>query len=243
MKSESIANLAKALCETQKALRSAMKDSINPFFNSSYANLSAVWDVARKPLTDNGLSVSQLPGRSDASKVCLSTLLMHVSGEWVCSEFEMPYVKQDPQAVGSAITYARRYALAAILGIVADEDDDGNKASGKKEESHEAVKQAPPPKPAFDSPPAASGSHPTNPTEYRVAIVQMLKELTKDSVEKDAAFVTLLKKYSGFMGKNEETGERRWIKGKGDVGELSEKQLPVVYGNIKKVLEMGETNA
>jgi hypothetical protein len=129
-KSDSIVEIAKALCQVQGVITNAKKDSENPFFKSSYADLASVWDAARIPLSANGLSVSQLPGSSDGSKVTITTILMHISGEWLCSSFEMPYIKQDPQAVGSAITYARRYALAAIIGVVADDDDDGNKAAG-----------------------------------------------------------------------------------------------------------------
>lgn len=131
MRSETISELAKALSKAQAAIQPAIKDTENPFFKSSYADLSAVWEVARKPLTENGLSVSQLPGECKDNKVILQTILMHESGEYLCSILEMPYLKNDPQSIGSAITYARRYALAAIVGIVADEDDDGNGAAGK----------------------------------------------------------------------------------------------------------------
>jgi hypothetical protein len=139
MKSGTIAELAKALCKAQSIIQNAKKDSQNPFYKSNYADLSSVWEVARKPLTDNGLSVSQLPGGCDGNKIKVRTILMHTSGEWLCSEFEMPFLKADPQAVGSAITYARRYALAAIVGIVADDDDDGNQAAGKSHKEDVAM--------------------------------------------------------------------------------------------------------
>jgi hypothetical protein len=128
-RSESIAELAKALCKAQGAMLFAKKDSANPFFKSKYADLASVVEAAKKPLAENGLSYIQMP-RADAAGVTVETLLMHVSGEWIASDLFMVPVKGDPQGVGSCITYARRYSLQAMLGIPA-EDDDGNAASGK----------------------------------------------------------------------------------------------------------------
>jgi hypothetical protein len=148
-KSETIGKLAEALSKAQAAMEPAIKDAENPFFKSHYADLSSVWEVARKPLTDNGLSVAQLTDVVDGNSVVIETVLMHMSGEWIRGLLRMPYAKVDPQAVGSAITYGRRYALAAILGIVADEDDDANSAGGKAtppEKTKESLpKNAPPP--------------------------------------------------------------------------------------------------
>jgi hypothetical protein len=146
MQSETIGKLAEALAKAQAVIESAKKDAENPFFKSTYADLASVWDVARRPLSDNGLSVSQLPGISEGQKVRLQTILMHSSGEWLSSDFDMPYLKADPQAVGSALTYARRYSLAAIVGIVAEEDDDGNSAAGKGKEEKKGNPTPPPPK-------------------------------------------------------------------------------------------------
>lgn len=133
-KSESIANLAEALSKAQGAIKNAVKDSANPYFKSKYADLASVWDACRKELSDNGLSVVQVPEIADVAgdgfKIKVNTLLMHSSGEWISGDLVMIPVKEDPQGVGSAITYARRYALSAFVGI-APEDDDGNAASGK----------------------------------------------------------------------------------------------------------------
>lgn len=126
-----IAEIAKALASAQKAMGPADKGGKNPHFKSRYSTLSDVWDVAREPLSANGLSVTQLI-YDDPNGVGLRTVLMHASGESIESRFVMPLQQKSPQGLGSAITYARRYALAAILGIVSDEDDDGNKA----QESH-----------------------------------------------------------------------------------------------------------
>jgi len=140
-RSEQINELATALAKAQSVIKGAMKDSDNPFFKSTYADLTSVWEACRKPLTDNGLSVTQLLGESD-SGVVIETVLLHSSGQWISSSYSMPVVKQTPQDYGSAITYARRYALAAIVGV-APEDDDGNRASGREI----AAKQADPAKP------------------------------------------------------------------------------------------------
>lgn len=129
VKSESIANLAKSLATVQASLTPAKKDSTNPFFNSKYADLSSVWESCRELLAKNGLSVIQGNRVGANNTVIVETILAHESGEWIQSELSMPLAKNDPQGVGSAITYGRRYGLAAMIGIVADVDDDGNAAS------------------------------------------------------------------------------------------------------------------
>lgn len=128
-KSDTIGALAAALAKAQAALPSAVKDAVNPHFRSKYADLAAIWQAARKPLADNGLSVVQLPTEAGDGKIGLTYILMHTSGEWISDTVSSPIVKNDPQGVGSALTYLRRYSLAALVGIVADEDDDGNAAS------------------------------------------------------------------------------------------------------------------
>mgnify|MGYP003525964316 CR=1 FL=1 len=127
-KSEQIGNLAKALSIVQGKLKPASKDSNNPFFKSKYADLNSIWDSCRELLSVNGLAVSQLNQVTDLG-VIVETVLMHESGEWISGEMLLPLTKQDAQAVGSATSYGRRYGLASILGIVADDDDDGNHAS------------------------------------------------------------------------------------------------------------------
>ena len=119
--------LAKALNSAQKQLGSAKKDADNPFFKSKYADLGSVVRAIKDPFADNGLSYTQFP-ICDGESAGVITVLMHKSGEWMRSSYSIPLVKRDAQAVGSCITYARRYALQAIAGIPAD-DDDGNQAS------------------------------------------------------------------------------------------------------------------
>ncbi len=142
-KSESIGKLAEALSKAQGAMRNAVKDSDNPFFKSKYADLAAVTDACRAELSANGLAVVQLPMMREG-KMVLEYVLMHASGEYIASELEMTPVKSDPQGIGSAITYARRYTLSGLSGV-ATEDDDGNAASGNngnrgnQQERHTAV--------------------------------------------------------------------------------------------------------
>jgi hypothetical protein len=124
----SIADLASALCKAQAQMEGAKKDANNPHFKSKYADLASVWDAIRGPLTSNGLSVVQLL-RSIAGGVEVETILMHASGQQISDVFAVPATKNDAQGYGSAATYARRYALMAMVGV-APEDDDGNAASG-----------------------------------------------------------------------------------------------------------------
>jgi hypothetical protein len=125
--SETIGELAKALCKMQSEMGSAKKGSENPFFHSKYADLSSVWQAIQEPLTRNGLAISQL-NRARPEGIVLRTMLMHSSGEWLSGEIFVRAEKPGPQAFGSAMTYARRYALAAIVGLT-QEDDDGNSAT------------------------------------------------------------------------------------------------------------------
>ena len=126
--SENLADLAAALCAVQGELKPAIKQADNPFFKSKYVDLPGVWEAIRPLLAKNGLSVVQTFTAS-ADGPTIVTTLMHKSGQWVSSELYLEPAKSDPQGVGRAITYGRRYALAAMVGVVADEDDDGNAAS------------------------------------------------------------------------------------------------------------------
>jgi len=112
-------------------LEGAKRTSENPFFQSRYADLAECWAAIRKPLTDNGLSVSQSTDVTESGDVVLETLLLHESGEFLGGKMLLKPEKTTPQSLGSCITYARRYALMAIVGI-APVDDDGNAASQGK---------------------------------------------------------------------------------------------------------------
>ena len=129
--SDSITNLAIALSIVQGKLTHAIKDSNNPFFKSKYADLESVWDACRNLLSENGLAVMQFPGEYYDGTMHLTTILTHKSGEWIGQDMSVPVTKPDAQGAGSALTYMRRYALAAVVGVV-QADDDGNAASAPK---------------------------------------------------------------------------------------------------------------
>jgi len=152
--SESVKELATALAKAQAEMHGAKKNAQNPHFRSTFANLESVWEACREPLTKNGLSVVQTMDSDVEEGVCLVTTLLHTSGEWISGKRPLHAKNQDPQGIGSAITYARRYDLMALVGI-APEDDDAEEAM-KPHRKPQAASPAPaPPKAAPKPPPAA----------------------------------------------------------------------------------------
>lgn len=127
--SEQINELAAALAKTQGQITGALKDSSNPFFKSKYADLASCWDACRKPLSDNGLAVIQVTEVTEG-QLFLVTEIAHASGQWMRGRLPVKTIKDDPQGQGSGLTYARRYALAAIVGL-AQIDDDAEAAHGR----------------------------------------------------------------------------------------------------------------
>lgn len=128
----SIGKLALALAKAQSVMGGASKDGKNPHFGSKYATLASVWDACREPLTAQGIAVVQIP-QADGAKVSLTTVLVHESGEQMQGTITATAKDASPQSVGSAITYLRRYSLAAMVGIC-PEDDDGQGAQPTKPE-------------------------------------------------------------------------------------------------------------
>lgn len=126
--SSDLDQLATALAIAQGSIQGAVKDRTNPAFKSSYADLASVWDACRAALSANGLSVSQHPGRLEDGSATVTTILLHKSGQHISSVCAALPRDQSPAAVGSVVTYLRRYALAAAVGV-APEDDDGQAAS------------------------------------------------------------------------------------------------------------------
>lgn len=139
MKSDNLNELASALCKAQMEMGGAVKSASNPFFKSSYADLTSVIKAIKEPFANNGLSYAQFPVTSGGGNgVGVKTILMHTSGQYLEEEFFLPITKADPQAGGSAITYARRYALQAMAGLpTADDDAEAAMMRGKPELSHE----------------------------------------------------------------------------------------------------------
>ena len=126
--SETIGKITKALAAAQAEIKGAIKESDNTFFKSRYADLSSVWDACRDVLPKNGLAIFQTGDGSTAETVSVCTMISHESGEWVRGSVTMKLSKCDPQGAGSALTYGRRYGLAAMVGVC-PEDDDGAIAS------------------------------------------------------------------------------------------------------------------
>ena len=139
--SESINELAAAIVRAQMAIVPAVKDHVNPFFKSKYADLPSVWEAAG-PFRDNGIAITQSPMDAPDEYIVLDTQLTHVSGQWMRSRLKIKVARNDPQGYGSALTYARRYALGCMTGIVTEEDDDGNSGSvHPKAQAYTASKQ------------------------------------------------------------------------------------------------------
>jgi hypothetical protein len=125
-----IGALAAALAKAQGSMRAASLDRVNPHFKSRYATLASIIDSARDSLAINGLSVVQGTSLVDG-RLVVTTRLMHSSGEWIEDSISIKPMADTAQALGSAITYGRRYSYASMLGIVSDDDDDGEQATSK----------------------------------------------------------------------------------------------------------------
>lgn len=136
--SESISKIAAALVRSQAAMPAVGKEGNNPAFRSKYMTLDGILATAVPVLTQHGIAlvqgseVSSLDDSFRPMSVLVETRLIHESGEWIAVDAIIPVTKSDAHGMGSAITYGRRYSLASILGIMADEDDDANNAVAQK---------------------------------------------------------------------------------------------------------------
>lgn len=129
IKSESIVELAKALAKAQSEIKNASKDSTNPHFKSTYADIASVWNAIRGPLTSNGLSILQTVAKHETDWV-VETTLLHGSGQFFTGQYPIQPNQPGPQGFKSAVTYAKRTSLEGIAGV-AGEDDDANTATAK----------------------------------------------------------------------------------------------------------------
>ncbi len=140
LQSKEINEIIQALSKAQGSLRTAKKDKKNAFLKSTYADLSAVWDACRSALSINNLAVAQMTAPIDGTLMMITTLA-HSSGQWLRSFMPIITQKTDPQSMGSAITYTKKYSLAAIVGVAtAEEDDDGEKAMGDRKKQCQTLK-------------------------------------------------------------------------------------------------------
>lgn len=140
-RSEQIGELAAALSKAQAKIEAAPKDNIAKVkgktrdgrdieYSYNYSTLADVWAACRAPLSENGLAIVQTV-IAKGQQITVSTLLAHAGGQWISEDLTMTAGDEKPQSIGTAITYARRYALGAIVGVVSEEDDDGAQASGR----------------------------------------------------------------------------------------------------------------
>lgn len=140
--SPEITKLADALLQFQSTVRAVKRDGKNPHFNSKYATLENVLDAAKPVLNANGIILTQAAGEILEGAVCVTTRLMHTSGEFMQSTLHVPLGKRDPQGVGSAITYGLRYSLMAMLGLPPTDDDDGEMAMDRAGEYAKPLKSS-----------------------------------------------------------------------------------------------------
>lgn len=139
--SETISKLAAALCKAQSVMPTASKNAKAVY--GSYTTLTELWDTCRPVLAEHKLAVVQT--FSGDQGLAVDTTVIHESGEWISGTIRMPVEKATAQGVGSAVTYARRYGLAAILGMVSDVDDNGNEASKPEPKPTTARRSTPKP--------------------------------------------------------------------------------------------------
>jgi len=210
MQSEQIDQLAKALAAAQGAMKSAAKDVENTFYKSSYADLAACMAACREPLSKNGLAIIQTT-QYEGEQTWLETTLAHSSGQWMRSRYPVRPIKNDPQGVGSALTYARRYALMSMVGVVASDDDDGEAAVGRTNGNGHAKAAEPSKRPSGTNPDDAAKKWALD-AEIAVRACGTLTELRTWESKNDTALQKLSKVdtalFDGVMGVLADSYER-----------------------------------
>jgi hypothetical protein len=199
-RSESLKELAAALSKAQAQMKPAPRDAENPHFRSRYADLASVWDACRGALTENGLSVLQMPS-ADGNAVTVTTTVLHISGEWVSEPLTLAAKDASPQSVGSAITYARRYGLASAVGVC-PHDDDGEAATDHHAPPAARRPLAPtdPPRPPrpVQGPVGAAGNGHTNPPRTGKALFAWTKDMERRLDVKLLGFLNAFGKGQGW---------------------------------------------
>lgn len=210
MQSEQINELATALAKAQGMMKSAAKDVENTFFKSSYADLAAVMAACREPLSKNNLAIIQTT-QYEGEQTWLETTLAHSSGQWMRSRYPVRPIKNDPQGVGSALTYARRYALMSMVGVVASDDDDGEAAVGRTNGNGHSKAPEPAKRPVASKPDDAAKKWAAD-AEAAVRACGTLDALRTWESKNDAALQKLSKidtaLFDGVVGTLADTYER-----------------------------------
>ena len=177
--SSDIKLLNQALSKAQGQLEGALKDSKNPFYKSNYADLEAVWGVARQPLADNGLAVTQTPCKDGTH---LITHLLHDSGQWTKGYWPILCSKKDSQGFMASVTYARRGALSAMVGVHTT-DDDGNESSGN-DNPPSPDKKTTDKKSKFGSVKSPQAKPTSSASSESDKVVAMVREVMDEGIEK-----------------------------------------------------------
>lgn len=183
-KSEQINELATSLAKAQAEIENASKNSSNPHFKSKYADLAEVINTVRPVFSSHGLSISQFPSFADGL-ASVETVLMHSSGQWMSGTASAGVTKQDAQGVGSAITYLRRYSLAAVAGI-AQEDDDANASVGHRPKTQQQPQKVQPVKilPTDGAWDAMSADEQSFLTDISMEVVRLMTVVSADEAHK-----------------------------------------------------------
>ena len=234
--SDSITNLATALAKSQSEMRPAIFDSMNPHYKSKYASLTAVMEACREALSKNQIAVVQGAAVVDGA-VAVTTLLLHASGEYISDELTMPFAQATPQQIGSSLSYCRRYSLASLVGITAD-DDDAEEAMPKPNSGELAKDVKITPTKETDSQMRQSSNsqevQTTNKTEATKSKESKVKRATiraskiKEIFEKSTELGMNLSQLKAFI--SEITG-----KSIAESADLSDADLPFILEELKKL--------
>jgi hypothetical protein len=228
MQSGSIGALAKALAAAQGEMKNPPKDSVNPHFRSRYADLATVRDAVLPVLSRHGLAVVQTPcDTADGPALCTS--LLHESGEWIQSVARLHQVKLDPQGIGSALTYARRYALQSLAGVAADDDDDGNAATAPRPQAQQ--------RPAQKAPQGNSLPPLVTPKQPEVTPGDMLtdaKAINAFAVRKGWDWVGIVNSINAKFGTDYSLTKTRWVN-------IDQAHREAVIGVLAKLPDVVET--
>jgi len=203
------------MVKAQGEIEGAAKDKVNPHFKSRYADLSSIWEACKPALNGNGIAVLQSLAPSDGGTLALETVLLHSSGEWLRGKAVVPLGKNDPQGFGSALTYARRYSLASMVGVC-PEDDDGEGAQGRGPQRRQPQQQQPSrqPKTTYEFGPAGITPPEKNGEDLDHFRAELHGEFLKRAFtvdEEKAAVVAALKSYGVTRISEMDVPQRTWL--------------------------------
>ena len=234
--SDSITNLATALAKAQSEIRPAIFDSTNPHFRSKYASLTAVMEACRDALSKNQIAVVQGAAVVDGA-VAVTTLLLHASGEYISDELTMPFSQATPQQIGSSLSYCRRYSLASLVGITAD-DDDAEEAMPKPNSGELAKDVKITPAKETESQTRQSSNAQEVPASNKTEVAKSRESKSKRATAR-AALIKEIFNTSNQLGMNI-TNLKEFIsnltgKSIAESGDLSDADLPFILGELQKL--------